>query len=299
MITRIGRIVCLGLLMSGATAQAGILSAPQLFLPANSSSQDWRVVFAPDNLSFYVLTERDGHFANTEIYGSVRPDTASAWPSPGPVPELNSNAQDHIYWVSQDQTEAYMARHGNPAPSAFGDIYRTTRTTPADPWETPQIVSELSGPDFERQFHLTADGLCGIFSSNRSGSTGGVDFWEASRSDLSSPWSIPTFLSELSSPLEDRGSQLSADGLTLYFSRLGEGLFRATRLSRSGLWSDPEFLGVAGLDPTLSPDQSMLYYTMPNGSEFNYDIYSSTIIPEPSCTLVLACGAMIALRRRS
>src|SRR5437870_4632993 len=99
-------VLTVGLLVSArATAQLG---PPQFFVPANvSNAQDWRVVFAPDNLSFYLETERDGHFADTQIYRSTRTNVAGPWSVPVPVPELNSGSQDHFSWISQDQTEAY------------------------------------------------------------------------------------------------------------------------------------------------------------------------------------------------
>lgn len=284
------------------SAYGSLWSEPQLFTPANDvNEQDWRVILSPDDLSFYVLTERDGNFANTQIYRATRPTNSSPWSTPAPVPELNSSAQDHIYWISQDQTEAWMARHGNPAPSAFGDIYRTVRASPTDPWGSPTIVSELSGPSFDRQFHLTEDGLYGILSSNRPGSVNGsIDFWETSRPDTSSAWATPTLLTTLNTPAEERGAFLSPDGLTLYFCRLEQGLFEATRDSLSDPFSNPLSLNlpVDSIDPSFSLDGNTLYFSRPNGSQFNYDIYYSTKIPEPSTMYLLGIGWLMVRRKR-
>jgi len=278
-------------------------TTPQLFTPANvSNAQDWRVVFTADNLNFYLESERNGNFANTQILRATRSTTASPWSVPAPVNELNSGDQDHFYWVSANQTEAYMARHGNPVPSTFSDIYRTTRATPADPWGTPAVVSELSTPDtFEWHLTLTGNGLTGIFSSTRAGGVGGMDLWQTSRASTSSPWTAPVLVTSLNSTADDRSPYLTSDGLQVYFARAGQGLFWATRSSLDSPFITPIALpfGADALDPTLSPDDNTLYYTKPNGSIFNYDIYSSTRIPEPAsiALLLIGCGAVLARRK--
>ncbi len=287
------------MLTIGTSAQATLWSPPEPFLPANvSNAQDWRVVFAPDDLSFYLLTERDGHFADTQIYRSTRSNVLSPWGTPSPVPELNTGNQDHIYWISQDQTEAFMARHGNPVPNTFGDIYRSTRASPSNPWGSPTIVSELSGPStFEWHFNLTADGLNGVFSSTRPGGAGGFDLWQTSRADRNSPWTAPSLLSVVNSAANERGPYLSADGLTLFFNRFGIGLFSTTRASIQSSFTTPISLGINGLDPTLSPDGRTLYYTMPNGSDFNYDVYFS--VPEPATAMLLMIGVTLLSQGRA
>ena len=76
-------VIAFGLTSSVALGQ-GYWSNPQPFTPANSSSADWTIAFSPDYLSFYISTERDGYFGNSEIYRAERPDLSSPWSTPAP-----------------------------------------------------------------------------------------------------------------------------------------------------------------------------------------------------------------------
>ncbi len=295
-------VVACVLLTCASPGWANLWTTPELFAPANDpDEQDWRAIFSPDNLEMYIYTERDGNFANANVYRATRTNPVAPWGAASPVAELNSPAHDHLYWISQDQTEAYMARHGNPVPGSFGDIYRTSRASRFEPWGAPQVVGELSGSSFDRMIHLSQDGLHAVFSSNRpGGGGGGIDFWKSSRSSTLDAWSAPVAVSELNTVAEERGAFLSPDGLTLYFCRLNQGIFAATRPSLTSPFGTPVNLGFSTefIDPSLSNDGKTIFIARPNGSNFNYDVYSSTFIPEPTAACLLMVGLACLRRNR-
>ena len=265
-----------------------IWSEPQLFTPANSSSAEWELLMSPNSLSFYVMTERDGHFADTEVYRADRPSLSDPWGTPAPVSELNSGLHDFISTISADDREGYVVRHSNSAGSA--DIYQTTRTSSSDPWGTPALVSELHTTLSEGHFAMTPDGLNAMFGAWWDGTD---DLWMTFRADLSSPWSAPTSVSELNTSSNDGNPFLSADGLTAYFNSNRPGsngvdIYMATRPSLLEPFSAPvqvvevnSAFNEAGV--TLSPDGQTMFFTSnrPGGVGANEIWYSTLVSPIP------------------
>lgn len=297
-------LAAVGLLVPALCGQAGAgyWTAPEPFPPANTAgAQDWKVLFTDDHLSFYLHSELDGYLDDTQIYRVDRPDAASPWGSPAAVSELNTGDHDFVDWVSPDRTAAFLTRHGDTVPETFGDLYRTTRSAPTDPWGAAAPVDELSTLSFESGLHVTADGLRGIFCSVRTAGEGGMDLWETSRPDLSSPWAVPVPVPELNTVGDERDAHLSADGLTVFFRRQDIGLLSASRASLSDPFSEPAALGIdggLGAFPTLSLDQGTLYFSMPTASADDHDIYFSTYIPEPASLPVLLLGVCAVWARR-
>jgi len=121
---------------------------------------------------------------------------------------------------------------------------------------------------------ISADGLSLYFSSARSG--GPADLWVTTRATGSDPWDPPVKLgSPINSAYTDGTPNLSADGLTLYFSswRPGPGwqgdmdLWKATRQTTDGQWAAPVNLGpiinssAFDWSPTISADGLLLVFS--------------------------------------
>lgn len=95
-------------------------------------------------------------------------------------------------------------------------------------WSSPKYVPELSSPLRDTRTAIRRrDGLEMIVTSNRAGTTGGLDLWVSSRPTVLDSWSIPINLNQdnvnkggdpvVNGALNDGAPALSFDGLTLLF----------------------------------------------------------------------------------
>ena len=151
-------------------------------------------------------------------------------------------------------------------------------TSPDWEWTEPENLKNLNSSDYDAYPTLSADGLILIFASDRPGASGKHDLWEASRDSIDSPFEDPK---PLGAPINTDKNEfvpwISADGLSLLFSRESDGQFqkgnmwRSTRESRTASWSQPVLFGPPTpadklpRSPALSPDGKELLFEMDNG----------------------------------
>jgi Tol biopolymer transport system component len=156
-------------------------------------------------------------------------------------------------------------------------------------WSTPVRVDELSILGLTDQDpSVTADRLEIIFASARTPNcgAGGSDLWVSTRANTGDLWSPPTCVTELSSSGYEASPEISADGLTVYFTStrtptLGGGdIYQSTRPDRGSPWSVPVRVAVvstaaAEANIALSSDgQTMVIDSDQSG---NRDLYLSTL----------------------
>jgi hypothetical protein len=123
------------------------------------------------------------------------------------------------------------------------DIWRSARTDPDQAWSTPEIVTELNSTDRETGIALSANGLSIWFSSNRTGTTGGLDVFVATRPTVSAPWSAVARVDELCTADDDLVSAVDAAETALYLARRSSAdsdydLYVSER-SENGIWGAP------------------------------------------------------------
>jgi len=123
----------------------------------------------------------------------------------------------------------------------------------------------------------SADGLELYFSDHitglRPGGRGGADLWVATRPTKDDPWGVPVNLGPtVNSTANDEYPDLSADGLSLYFSSDRAGglgsydLWVTTRVTRDDPWQKPVNLGstvnstYGDANPDISTDGLSLYF---------------------------------------
>lgn len=114
---------------------------------------------------------------------------------------------------------------------------------------------------------ISADGLSVYFNSNRSGGYGNHDLYVTTRATKDDDWGPPVNLGpNVNSSLTDNEPDISADGLTLYFSSGGD-IWMATRTSIEEDWSPrvklgPTVNGSGGnYGPSISADGLELFFT--------------------------------------
>ena len=97
------------------------------------------------------------------------------------------------------------------------DLYETTRASLTAPFDPPRELAELDSPQDDATGSLSPDGLEIFFGSIRAGGLGGQDIYTARRPSLDQPFSSPTRLTQLSSPMDDVSPRIASDNQTLYF----------------------------------------------------------------------------------
>jgi len=98
------------------------------------------------------------------------------------VPELSDPIGfDQKVAVRTDGLELLLA---STRPGSFGafDLWVSTRQTPQDLWSTPvHLDAPMNTPDIDSQPSLSRDGQTLIFTSSRTGGSGGTDLWMSTR----------------------------------------------------------------------------------------------------------------------
>lgn len=157
---------------------------------------------------------------------------------------------------------------------SWSDVRVATRASLADSWEGLQPVPGLQSSMPDKHPSITADGLTIVIQSKRPGGLGGFDLWMSTRNDTDSIWTTPVHLgSEINSYGFERDPEISADGLSLFFSSdRGRGtaahdLYVARRATTSDPFGAPVKLDSAiNLDgrhesmPTISDDERILMF---------------------------------------
>jgi hypothetical protein len=128
---------------------------------------------------------------------------------------------------------------------------------------------------------ISSDGLSLYFDTSQNRSSAIDDLWVATRATTDEDWSNPVNLgSTVNSGADDYTPSISADSLELYFTsgpqRGGYGnydIWVTTRETIHDDWCAPENLGPTvnssdyELDPCISPDGRMLFFTRTPGQE--------------------------------
>ncbi len=170
--------------------------------------------------------------------------------------------------LSADGLELYFmsTRSGN------NDIWLSQRASLSDPWDTPQIVSELSTPAGEAEPFIAADGLTIWFSTNRDADAGsGYHIWVATRANGSAAWGTPEPVAELWSPGTDGKPSVDEAELVMAFMSDRDGgaggmdIYTASRATREDPWGVPVNVAAVNTanderDPFLGPQDLQLFW---------------------------------------
>ena len=130
------------------------------------------------------------------------------------------------------------------------DVWLTTRETLDAPWQEPLNLTAAFGTEGGFAPNTSPDGLTLYFSSWQAGGLGEADLYVVTRASVGDPWAAPANLGQnVNSPGFEDGSQISADGLTLYFTSDRPGgswdldIWMTTRSTVSDPWTEAVNLG--------------------------------------------------------
>jgi len=134
-----------------------------------------------------------------------------------------------------------------PSPDAVVDAAQT-EDADLDPdadvasqvFDTPTAITELSQPGFNIDDPTLTGDMLEIFFKSDEGAT--LDIYTSTRATISDAWASPFSVAEINTNKIENTPEVSADGLTLYFSSNRDGdidLYESTRASRSLPWGAP------------------------------------------------------------
>ena len=189
-------------------------------------------------------------------------------------PTVNSSSHEIQACLSDDGLSLYFVSN-RPGGYGLGDLWVATRPTTNDDWGQPANL----GPTFntlgwDEGPNISADCLSLYFNSDRPGGYGGHDIWVSTRATTSDPWGEPVNLGpNINSSGSEHDSQISADGLSLYFCSdrpggySGGDIWVARRATTDDGWGEPVNLGPMinssshRHGPGISPDGLLLFFT--------------------------------------
>ena len=141
--------------------------SPQPVSPVNSGNSDFNPYVLPDGNVMYLTSNRLVGFSAKIFRSEVQ---GGAFIEPVMVEGLSGGASvtDTKAVVTPDELTIYFASD-RPDDNAAGlnDIWKATRSSKADPFESVNIVEELNSPVLDEPSWISADGCTLYFQSAR------------------------------------------------------------------------------------------------------------------------------------
>ncbi len=256
-----------------------------------------------DGLSLYFASDRaNGYGGRGDIWVATREKKNGEWSPPANLgPEVNSSACEAYPSISADGLTLFFCdgHWGVSAPQRPGgygdaDLWMTTRQAHDTQWGPPvNLGPVVNSPYWDGSPAISSEGLSLYFSSNRPGSSGGLDIYVTTRATTREPWGPPINLgSPLNTTTSEGGASVSADGLALFFSKNSPetsywDFWMTRRKTRHDSWEIPVSLGPAvntsSIEWSLAivPDTSILYFSSlsRSGGIGYYDLWQAPIVP--------------------
>ena len=160
-------VTLLGGDVNTATGQENAADYLQSAEPGGGNLYFNRAVLPAPPEIYYASISRDGQTRGPAVY----------------VSELNVvTANDQHVTIRKDGRELFFSSNRAGGLGAF-DIWTSTRSNPNEPWSAPSpLGSPPNTTASDQQPTLSADGRTMVFTSNRTGGSGGNDLWMSTRS---------------------------------------------------------------------------------------------------------------------
>ncbi len=259
---------------------------PTLVPNVNTSSEEDGAVLA-DDLTLYLISNRPGGAGGLDIYVATRDSVQNVFRAAQPLAGINSPGGELWPQLTRDQRTMFYA-YAAPA-SPVGDIYVTTRSSPAVAFAPGSPVAQVNSTSDDGDLFLWRDGEALYFISSRTGSIGSMDIYVSVRRTDGS-YGLAEPISELNTAEHDGHPVVLPDGLTIYWGShrpdgggaRGNEVWRATRSSTSAPFSNLARVSELNTDaadaPTwVTPDECHIYLTSTRpGGIGGQDIWEAT-----------------------
>ena len=227
-----------------------------------------------DGLEIYFNSNRSGL---GEIWGSTRSDPDDPWDAPQIVTSLSSVGDDTTPQLSEDGL--VMVLSSNRPPSAFHDLWVSTRDDLGAAWSDPDRFTAASGPGEDWGGLLIGTDL--LVCTDRAGGVGLLDIWQFPVDIAELSTGIPVNVGDLNTIADECTLSPSVNGLEVFWEHLEDGgddwdLWTATRTDPGDPWEDPTVAPVLSTDsgerdPWLVPSGDRLYFA--SDREGQWDLF--------------------------
>ena len=222
----------------------------------------------------------------TNAYVAKADYTFSTVTNLGPV--VNSSAGEWDPEISADGLSLYFASN-RPGANGLSDLYVATRLTTNDDWGQPaNLGPTFNSSSYDEAPSISADGLELYFTSQRLG-LGNYNLYVSTRATKNDPWGAPSNLGSIINDGQAGYSDISTDGLSLYFTSVRSGgfgdydLYVSTRTSKDDPWGTPSNFGsiinstAKEAAPSISSDGLTLFFCSDRpGGYGDYDLWVTT-----------------------
>lgn len=215
------------------------------------------------------------------LWVTRRSSLTTAWSAPAVIAELAATGNKTTPELSTDGlTLGYALDNG---PAGLSDLAISRRLDLDSPWVFDRYLTELNSASYDTSPSVDAAGTTIVFSSDRTGSVGGMDLWLATRATPADGWSAPVPIAALNTVGRDSTPFLSADGLAVYFVRTdaaGGDLYVSRRDSTVAAF--PTARAITELntpdyesDPWVAPDHRSIYFIQDDATSTSILMYAT------------------------
>jgi hypothetical protein len=166
------------ILVATRTTTLANFGTPAAVAGINSTASEEEPFLMPDEKTIYFESSRPGGLGGYDIYTATVGSGGTFGP-PQAVGSLNSAAHDTSTVLTSDGLTIYFGSTRNAGKGY--DIFVSRRSTLADGFGNPQLVTELSGTADDWPSELSPDGCTLYFVSTRAAGTGAADLYFATR----------------------------------------------------------------------------------------------------------------------
>ncbi|HEX4512708.1 MAG TPA: hypothetical protein VH054_04205 [Polyangiaceae bacterium] len=255
-------------------------SVPTAFATLDSTASDAHLRLAPNELSGYFQTQRDGGLGNYDVYTATRTSIGDTWTAVGPVTPVNSSAAEVDPSVSGDLLTLYLSRSSQ--------LMRATRASASAAFGAPALVPVINSAASDFGPYVIADNSALYFSSTRNSDAGVAELF-VTQPLADGGFTAPANVNGAALKTGDnRFAAVTDDQLVLYFGSNrtgGQGnydIWVATRASTSVAFGTPRVVAEvsSASDETpdwVSSDRCRLYFSSNRGA--SYDLYVASKLP--------------------
>lgn len=197
-------------------ATADAWSAPTVLAGLSSSAPEDHPWIAPDGLTLYFSSGRNGGPGGFDIYLATRLARTDPWSAPTVVTELSIDDDDFSFTSTPDGLIGVLDRDRNSASGR--DMYITTRAATTAPWGPLTAIAGVNSLTDDLT-PVLADGGKALYFSRGQQAPMLENILFAKRATTSETFTPPIAVPVVSSDARDLDPWLSEDQRTIYFVR--------------------------------------------------------------------------------
>ena len=156
------------------------------------------------------------------LYAARRRTRDTPWEQPARIDGLGSSVLDQAPAV--DRAQLYLVFASQRGAASEPHLYAATRPDASAAWQTPGEITALNSASRDTDPALFAEGRALVFASRRIAPGATTDLFQATRSDVSSPFASSLApLAELNTAASEEDPWLSQNGQHMLFVSDREG----------------------------------------------------------------------------